>query len=427
MPAPLRPTWGKSHRPNPLAGGRAPTWWERTMVHRTAWLNGLRRDCAWIETLSAMRVRLRDGPLLGSGLAALTAQGPRPGEPLPQVAQPGRAPGPTHPRVREPAQPSPPRSPGEARPADQMPGKAPSRRSALPPLQQEPTASHAALARLAGGAVPDVERSSAFHQQAGETLEPGTSASPQISQEAGDHRDWLHQVAQRVTHSLRQDGPDRSPGRASLDPPEAGEGPPVAELWAKPLDGLPASADLLTRLAGAPVADADRPGREASRWEVGRPAASSDWLARPAGVPGADNDGSAYKAPIEPLSGRAPVIPPRNQLTTQTTKDHYLWQTGELAPTEGTPAAAIPPSTSRREDIGGGLASPTRIAPPKAASLLPPLLPPQVASGPPSPVTAAIVQQDGRQEEATEEDLSALAAKVKRILDEEARRHGIDV
>jgi hypothetical protein len=118
---------------------------------------------------------------------------------------------------------------------------------------------------------------------------------------------------------------------------------------------------------------------------------------------------------------------PWDQLAPPATRDHYLWQTGELAPTEGTPAAAVPLSISRTEDIGGGLASATQIAPPMAATWLTPLLLPQVASGPPSPVAAAIVRQDGRQEEATEEDLSALAAKIKRILDEEARRHGIDV
>jgi hypothetical protein len=45
------------------------------------------------------------------------------------------------------------------------------------------------------------------------------------------------------------------------------------------------------------------------------------------------------------------------------------------------------------------------------------------------PVAAAIARQGARQEEATagDDDLSVLAARIKRVLDEEARRHGIDV
>ena len=44
-------------------------------------------------------------------------------------------------------------------------------------------------------------------------------------------------------------------------------------------------------------------------------------------------------------------------------------------------------------------------------------------------MATAAVQRGARQEETTgvEDDLGALAAKIKRILDEEARRHGIDV
>jgi hypothetical protein len=44
------------------------------------------------------------------------------------------------------------------------------------------------------------------------------------------------------------------------------------------------------------------------------------------------------------------------------------------------------------------------------------------------PVAAATARQGARAEAAiAEDDLSVLAARIKRILDEEARRHGIDV
>ena len=60
---------------------------------------------------------------------------------------------------------------------------------------------------------------------------------------------------------------------------------------------------------------------------------------------------------------------------------------------------------------------------------LPPLLPSRDL-GPSSPwrAPAQVPAAVGRPEaEAAEEDLSRLAANLKRILDDEARRHGIDV
>jgi hypothetical protein len=93
----------------------------------------------------------------------------------------------------------------------------------------------------------------------------------------------------------------------------------------------------------------------------------------------------------------------------------------------GNSQAGIQPTVADMENMGGESESPFRIAPPAVATSLPPLVSPQVADKPPSP--AAILLGAARNEEAaaTEDDLSALAAKIKRILDEEARRHGIDV
>jgi hypothetical protein len=56
-------------------------------------------------------------------------------------------------------------------------------------------------------------------------------------------------------------------------------------------------------------------------------------------------------------------------------------------------------------------------------------VPQQRAGSPAHPVAAAIVRQGARRSEAAAEgdDLGVLAAKIKRILDQEARRHGIDV
>ncbi len=68
-----------------------------------------------------------------------------------------------------------------------------------------------------------------------------------------------------------------------------------------------------------------------------------------------------------------------------------------------------------------------QILPPTLVSLLPPLTTPQGVSVPPLPVATATVRLGSRMEAPSEEDLDVLAARIKRILDDEARRHGIDV
>ncbi|MGI8426038.1 MAG: hypothetical protein ACR2M4_05465 [Actinomycetota bacterium] len=59
---------------------------------------------------------------------------------------------------------------------------------------------------------------------------------------------------------------------------------------------------------------------------------------------------------------------------------------------------------------------------------LPDLLPPQRAGAQPLPVAAGTARRGAREEAAMNmDDLDTLAGKIKHILDEQARRHGIDV
>jgi hypothetical protein len=72
--------------------------------------------------------------------------------------------------------------------------------------------------------------------------------------------------------------------------------------------------------------------------------------------------------------------------------------------------------------------APLDIATPVLVETLPPLLPMKLAEKPVPPVASRLAIH-GAQEEATasEDDLSALADKIKRILASQARRHGIRV
>lgn len=68
-----------------------------------------------------------------------------------------------------------------------------------------------------------------------------------------------------------------------------------------------------------------------------------------------------------------------------------------------------------------------QLAPPALATHLPPLIPPPRVGMPAAAVASAKARQGAHDEATADEDLEVLAAKIERILDEDARRHGIDV
>ena len=95
-------------------------------------------------------------------------------------------------------------------------------------------------------------------------------------------------------------------------------------------------------------------------------------------------------------------------------------------PADGDRSFSLQPvlnSEEREQGVSPNFA-PTALTP-----ALSPLLPPASAGAPVLPVAADTARRIAWRDEvaAHETDLSVLAAQVKRILDEEARRHGIDV
>jgi hypothetical protein len=438
--------------PPPLDGGRAVAWWQHEVVRSTGRLDRLRWARAWADALSDVRPRLREGPLLGPSLAALTTLSGGSSEPQMEAIQPQQhwATRPERPRAlkrdREAApadsqaattaQSSPLKARRATERAAQVPGERPSPHPVPAPFRLEPTAGHAMLSRLAGEMDSDEDQNHAPNQPSRTMREPGSStsssisqrvggkragrspranrsdtdlerqrASPSVSREARDWLDWLGDLARRAARALHQNGADRLPWRAWPNSPGSVKAPSLAAPWATPLDGPPAPAGLLARLIGASAANAGGSGGETQRssvtWpsqsppasrQTGERSAPSHRWARPTDVPGADDDSTNREEQIELLSWPTVYTGPRGQIAAPTADDVYPF------------------------------------APPTAASSLPPLFSQQLAERPPFPVAAAIVRQDARQEgTAAEEDLSALATRIKRILDEQARRHGIDV
>jgi hypothetical protein len=382
----------------------------------------------------------------------LTAQPPRLREPQPEGAQSqqqwaarprrprkgdrdGRT-APTDDQAVTSAQSSPTKALRKARRMAQALGTPPLPRPVPVPFELEPTASRATLSHLTGETASGEGRSHTSNQRSRTTREPrsnisssvsqrtrgkragrsasanGSDADPaprhasaSVSREVDDRQRWLSDLSERAARALRQNWVDRLSGYNRADSPVSVEVTSPAAPWATPLDGPPAPAGLLARLIGASAANAGGSGGETQRssvtWpsqsppasrQTGERSAPSQRWARPTDVPGADDDSTNREEQIELLSWPTVYTGPRGQIAAPTADDVYPF------------------------------------APPTAASSLPPLFSQQLAERPPFPVAAAIVRQDARQEgTAAEEDLSALATRIKRILDEQARRHGIDV
>lgn len=281
-------------------------------------------------------------------------------------------------------------SPVTAQQVDQVWEKTPG------PIQLASQASQVLLYRLAGATAATQGLRTTQRRLICEPMKPRAGASPSVPRDPATHRDWLRDLAKRAGGSLLQEGHDdlSAPLYASSDQPGLGELLSLAEQWALPLNGPLATPGLLGRLVCVP--ESDGPEREEQ--------------------PGV--------APRHPSGCRFP-----DQVAAPATEHARPWHAVGVETTESSQAVSQPTVADQLENTGGESVSPVRIAPPAVAISLPPLLPPQIAGKPSSLAATAIIQGVARQEEAaaTENDQSALATKIKRILDEEARRHGIDV
>ncbi len=400
-----------------FSGGRGPGCWFRGMARAVAPLQALLRSTAWLGEVAAARPRLRDEPLLGRTLAEvalreLPARGSQP-----QVGRSGRRPSVSAAeRISSRSTKSPPptsrrrASPKKDENAAVVGAQHTAARGSADPLLLEPRAGRDLLVRRANG-IPDVPHTAVAGAQGGAspptTVQtrpypkmPGNPSDPETTS-----RDWLRGLGRRAVRALRHGFPEAAEklGRSLIQreaavvvlqhaPPEEADRPAIPpEPWEMDLQGERAPADLLRR------------------WMA--PRRSSETTRR-------EGPASLHPGRVEPPPGRpAPPLPEA--------------ASGQRpATTESASTPAAPP----RPGPPGDVPAPTSDAPALAVTglldaALPPLLPPR-DSGPSSPwkAPAQAPAAVGRLEaELPEEDLGRLAANIKRILDEEARRHGIDV
>jgi hypothetical protein len=210
-------------------------------------------------------------------------------------------------------------------------------------------------------------------------------------------------LAQRVI-GRDQSNLRRSALAASFDDGELSKHP-VAP-WSMDLAGPTASADLLHRLAEL---DQLRPSPDSSPAASARNGSQSDWPLPPA------RDRQSREVAAQ--AGRATSRPGSTPESAHSQRESDEW-----------PPAAGDDVSHRAADVQREIGRvPEQIAPPSLAESLPPLAPPQTTTTRALPLASETARRGARDEAAAPEDLDALAAKIKLILDEQARRHGIDV
>lgn len=212
----------------------------------------------------------------------------------------------------------------------------------------------------------------------------------------GDVRVWQSEVARRATRMMAGAVP------YSKNPNQKGEGL-INEHWSSRIAGPTAPIDLLVRLArSSQVTGGDRNGtrRRPQYNPITESTAQQIQSADIAAVARFGRAAESVNASSSVVRNRMPMPLP------SVTESDYLSFTADMT----------------RNNL------PEPIAPPAVAESLPPLIPGDILGGPVLPLAAQTVRQGARVEAtAGVEDLDALAAKIKLILDEQARRHGIDV
>ncbi len=451
----LDPALFPPDRASTLRCGRAPVQWARDLSSLTQRLAMMRRACGWVGELAAARPQLCAQPLLGRCLTELTGEELRPpsvvaGRPLggpKRFAEPGpkskgnpqdaaaRAPCPP------PFAPGPPPSGRVSAPAREPKLRLPNTRSIAgrpQPAHQsgvarglQPQAAGSLLRRLAGppddapgGGDVSLEAIQVSRRS------PHVPAPPSFGERA-ERRNWRDLMARRAAESLLLGwtGTARATSSESSDWERQFLSLALTEQWLTRLGGTEAPADTLAQLADTARSRGPGPGRETERAEP-----RSQIIPRPSPIPSefsgrpeaATSRGQAFAGPPLPnfaprhLENIGPPEPPWGF------KRDDAPAPGQTADTTFPPAADSWRPTHSREDVW---LSPTNIAPPTLTPSLPPLRPPRASEAAALPVAAATARQGAGQEEviAQEQDLSLLEAQLKRILDDEARRHGIDV
>lgn len=418
-----------------LIGGRAPACWWRDVARRTGGLTAVRRGGAWVEDLGAIHPKLCEAPLLGTTLSVLTDYASQAQEAQPKTARLGKA---GVARWENPLEPKSTKITAHARTDSsfqpevsnrcqsvakrKLPEETPAGRSAENLSQLQAQADRSLLSRLAGSLVA-FERTEQAHVGFFPVKEKPRKETSFLSvcRDPAAQQDWLNCLVQRAGKAIIQKQPDTT---GTVKPAEGDaqipiQSPTLQEQWAMAVEGTCASLDLLDRLAQeAFPGDEGRSGATPLRVSHSQPPSFSEKPRSPRQVKKADESSQRLDKWDD---WRAESV----------SDDHELGPKPTLPVTAQASSAFFAPEFDINGPAGYGAGKSkysAQIIPLNVMPLLPDLLPPQRVGVPPLPVAAATARRGAREEGLkAADDLDVLAAKFKQILDEQARRHGIDV
>jgi len=446
-----------------LRSGQAPKYWRRQLFQQTDWVARVLRSGAWIEELNQLNPLLLDQPLLGSSLEQLTAQGAL------TSAVAGKQPLqlPRHFNHPPPASSSNQRMQNVRRSRAALPSNPDSlapqqmRRKGLNAVSEAagvtavsptseriakgsrlpPRAEGSLLRRLAGSAADDVSSNdvSRVNEKSSRVAPPvpvsrATSPAPFLKTSL-PARHWRDLVAYRAAKDFLRDWPAETLSLISSREVEGfsrsvGGSPLLEEQWITPVDGPAAPAEILIDLARLTEVTEAAAVSE-MKWPKARSLTdNTSSSARPEHLGQA---GSARRRTGERAKGTQQSFSPKHSEFLPAPDDPLViqdvdqWREPAARRGNGSPATHGLEWTEFRDADGSSAES--NLAPATLTPSLPPLLPPASPGSPALPMAAATSRYGAWRGEvdAPEKDLSLLAAQMKRILDEEARRHGIDV
>ncbi|MGE0883018.1 MAG: hypothetical protein AB7P14_05710 [Blastocatellales bacterium] len=452
-----RAEWSWLDKVPALAGGQSPACWQRQLAKMTGRQSLLQKACSWIEPLNTVKIKLRRGPLLGSCLSELAAGQAKLAEGLSNDIpdendfKRRNSGSPDQKKTKPAAAPSVRRQDGGHGNHLHSAALEPSLSEARPDKKIDRSFSQTAI-KLAG--LPD-RVSTAFLNRFACPPSPGDQSQPNLSA-VKPHRQFEtgetgFQV-RSVIHNKRAD--DKSGGssqrpfaamqsaaktvRANVPSPGFVERSDSSGTFRRILDQIALRAERKIHLSLG-RANGELHGQLLQNWSlpIAAPQISDDALRHWASFPQLkDRPGTR---PIN--SGKTPAKS-ENDLAKNTfgnsarTEKSAFHQPSTDSPYEVLSGKGVefwPQSLRARTPFNGPSAEAAagELSPnssPAIAPELPPMLPPPEVGVPILPLATSSVQR-GAQEEALAmpEDLDALAAKIKFILDEQARRHGIDV
>jgi len=190
----------------------------------------------------------------------------------------------------------------------------------------------------------------------------------------------------------------------------------LEEQWVTPVTGATAPAEVLERFAGQIELDRAR-SSEVKQLRVATHGAGESSRFH------ANSPGRSDKVAKPPMLDRSQSFFGNRHLERSLTQHDELEFAGDVD--QSFHPLTVPAAITEQLEWR----SSPHFAPPSLTPSLPPLLPAVSPGSVFLPIAADEARRSARRGElnAEEKDLSLLAAQMKRILDEEARRHGIDV